>query len=614
MATTTASSTVTWRPAGSNAGDYSSVYKWLKAHPLINNRFEELNATDKQTYLDTFLSGGRVAAKEFLNSALGTVNPRTATTEIEGVSVPTATKYPTPTLITSPDALKAADYDYVQGIGSTQAGTVKGIKMPGYTATGGISGTGIKRVGDVSTPDYQGAGGINQYAADSADYNMVDPMDFASQYGESYRNEVLKNASLADQIALQQLNTELGGLVDYAQASAALKRQETSIDNAFNQAQRTAQLEQGAPGVLSDLEAQRSRASSYAEGRLPDSIEDRMMELNVRSRAADATSAAGFGNMSLASQKASNLMSAEQRLGVAQMGEQLMSQNIATRAELYLAPTEYISAGQQISVMPSQSASVLSASSLGQLNELANVSATTALGTTVGQEQFSANLANDISKFNTALKQDTDKFNSSLREQQAQFDANMQTQIAEFNAQIASNENLTEAQIQQRTQEFNANLSAQQSQFKASLEQSVSAFNANLAVTQNQFNASLAQRTGEFNANLATQQNQFVTSLGQRVAEYNTTMEYNTAVANTGIENTFALGKFDYAVTYKGLIAGAINKAKDTALQLELAQQELAIYGDAMFGQLDLERQKLEAMRNELTPGSDPDVDPNKEG
>jgi hypothetical protein len=300
-------------------------------------------------------------------------------------------------------------------------------------------------------------------------------------------------------------------------------------------------------------------------------------------------------------------MSAEQRMQLSQYGDQLLGQNVATRAELFLPPTQYSTAGADVSVMPSQSASVLAASTLGQLNELANISATTALGTTVNQEQFSANLANDISQFNAAIQQDTEKFNATMTENQAQFKANMQTQIDTFNAQMEAAENLSQAEIDQRTQEFNASMSVQQETFQAEMEQTIAAFNAQLSVNQNQFNATIAQRTNEFNANLATQQNQFVSSLAQRVAEFNATMDYNTEVANTGIENAFSLGSFDYAVTYKGMIAGALNKMEDTALQLELAEREMEIYHDALLAQLEFERDKFQAIKDELERDSKED-------
>lgn len=590
--------------------DDSLFKKWLGERPLISNKYDQLNEADKDTYKQLWVKGDLDKAKTFLNSSLNISTPHTATTDVEGVSIPNWVDYPRGDYLGQADAegnikypvptLTAAEYKPQEGITSTKTEKVEGITAPDYQKTGSISGGSLSRVSPVEAPEYEGAAQIGQSTADAADYNMVDPMSFAGEYGEFYRDEVLKNADLADQIALQQLNTELAGLTEYASASAALKRSETSIDNAFNQAQRTKQVDEALPGMREDLVAQRDRASAYAEGRLPDEMEDRMMELNVRSRSADMSGAAGFGAGSVAAQKASTLMSAEQRLGVAQMGEDLLTKNMVARSELLLAPTQYSDSGAQINVMPSQSASVLSAASLGQLNELANVSATNALGTRVGQEQFNATLLNDISKFNASIQQDTEKFNASLAEQQAQYKSNRDTQIAEFNAQLAANENLSEAEIQQRTQEFNARLSQGDEQFNAGLKSQTDTFNAQLAVNQNQFNATVEQRTKEYNATLATQQAMFQTQLQQQVNEYNTTMAYNTSMTNLGIKNTIALGAFDYEVTYNGLVAGAINKSRDTKLQLDLAKLELEYYREAQAKQFELEEKKLQIMADQI--------------
>lgn len=595
--------------SGNTNTDTRSFSEWLDDHPWIKNNYNEMNATDRKTYEEIWNKDGKDQAKKFLENSLNITSVENATEEAApGVHVPTFSKYPTPSLLFTDEEgnfegapqIDQPTYTKQEGITTQRAMYERGIDVPTYDAEGAITGGQLNRVDAVNQPGYEKTAGINNYTADSSAYNMVDPMAFARTYGEFYRGEALKNLSVADQMALAQLDTELGGLIDYAQGAAALKRQETSIDNLFNQDQRIQQVNQAVPGVVEDLEGQRARALAYAEGRLPDEMEDRMMELNTRSRAADTSTAAGFGAESAASQKASTLMSAEQRIGLSQYGDQLLSQNVQAREDLLLAPTEYISAGQQISVMPSQSASVLSASALGQLNEQANVSATTAMGTQVNQEQFSANLANDISQFNAALQQDTEKFNANLETQQNQFQANMQAQIDEFNAQMEQAENLSEAEIQQRTQEFNANLATQQKQFQANMQQSIQSFNAQLAVNQRQFNATIAQRTNEFNANLAAQENQFEASLNQRVAEFNTTMEYNTEVANVGIDNAFALGRFDYNVTYKGMVAGALNQAENTRLQMQLAYAELGYYEEALKLQLDFEREKLEKIKEEM--------------
>lgn len=231
-------------------------------------------------------------------------------------------------------------------------------------------------------------------------FQHTDPFEFSQKYGDLSRSEVTKNADLAKQLALDQVSTELEGLKSFAPAASALKRSELSLDNRFNQAQRTNQLKDVFPDLdqrfgdlRSDLNAQRKRAGIYASGRAPDEITDRGLELTARSRAADNASASGFSG--LAAARTSDLLSAETRLGLAQYGENLTQSNVAgrenligTEAALKLAPTAYSDAGSQIRVTPSVSAASLSQGNLGQLNQLSMLSASQAFAGEVGQQQF----------------------------------------------------------------------------------------------------------------------------------------------------------------------------------------------------------------------------------
>lgn len=233
-------------------------------------------------------------------------------------------------------------------------------------------------------------------------YTYTDPFEFSQKYGDLSREEVRKNADLSNELALNQLNTELQGLQNFAPAASALRRGEISLDNAFNQAQRTGQLNELFPdlqnkfgGLESDLEAQRKRAQTFASGRAPDEITDRGLELTLRSRAADQASASGFGGQ--AADTISDRLSAETRLQLSQYGDQLLTQNLGARsslinqrAALELAPTEYSEAGSQIPVAPSVSGASLAQGNLGQVNQLSMLSASQAFQGTVQQNQFTS--------------------------------------------------------------------------------------------------------------------------------------------------------------------------------------------------------------------------------
>lgn len=252
-------------------------------------------------------------------------------------------------------------------------------------------------------------------AIDSAKYKYTDPLEFAKNYGEFNRGEVNKNYDQASQIALKTLDTELQGLQNFSPAAGALKRSETSIDNQFNQAERTRQLDAAMPGVRGQLQSQSSRAEAYANGRAPDGVTDAALELGIRSDAADTASAGGFGSRSSTARNLANSMSADKRIQLSQYGDQLLSSNINQRQSVEMAPTEYSDAGSQIRTTPSVSASQLTQQNLSDLNNLTTMSTSTAFQGEVQQQQYQ-----------TSLNQSTSQFNASNQLQNSQFNAGVQ--------------------------------------------------------------------------------------------------------------------------------------------------------------------------------------------
>ena len=268
---------------------------------------------------------------------------------------------------------------------------------PTYTP-GGVGSAGQFTPNQIGSSGFYPAFLGDQYP--NAQTSFTDPMQFAAKYGAFNKAEYGQNLGLSQKAALSQMQTELAGLAGYAPAAAALKRSQTALDNVFNQAMRTSQVQKALPGVTEQLGAQGQRAETYAQGRLPDQLQDRALELGVRSQAADRASMSGFGGM--AASKASDLMSAQQRLGIAQFGESLLGQNISAKANLLMAPTEYSNAGQQMSVMPSLSGSQLASQNLSELNQWSMIQPTNALSTTVQQQQVNTATQNQfaLDKFN----------------------------------------------------------------------------------------------------------------------------------------------------------------------------------------------------------------------
>lgn len=257
-----------------------------------------------------------------------------------------------------------------------------------------------------------------------ARYKFTDPMKYAKEFGEANAETYRSNQKLGKEFALDQIDTELQALKGYAPAAAALKMGLTSADNQFNQAQRTKQVDTALPGVRKQLEGQASRAEAYANGRLPDSMQDRALELGVRSQAADNAMAGGFGASSSVARKASDLMSAERRIQLGMQGEQLLSSNIANKSNLLMAPTEYSDAGTQVRVMPAVDAGTLQGQQATALNAATMMDPATALQAEIQQNQYSTNLAQRTKEFNAGNMLQNSQFNASAANQFAlgQFD------------------------------------------------------------------------------------------------------------------------------------------------------------------------------------------------
>lgn len=309
------------------------------------------------------------------------------------------------------------------GQGETSGGGSSGgvSNDPGFSNGSGSSdvpgSTGGGQNGFAAGPFYNGKNypqftSVDFPTIDPAKFNFTDPQKFAEQFGEFNRGEFKKNFDQSKGFALEALDTELAGLKSFAPAAAALKREQTGLDNRFNQSERSAQVDAVLPNARRDLDAQRSRAGAYAEGRLPDGTLDRALELNIRSRAADNANATGIGTSSLNADKLSDLMSAEERLQISQYGEGLLTNNLATSSSLLLAPTEYSNAGAEISVKPEVGAGRLTYQGAQMLNAATLLDPAQALTSKIQQEQFTTQLEQRTNEFNATGMYDAAKFNS----------------------------------------------------------------------------------------------------------------------------------------------------------------------------------------------------------
>lgn len=244
------------------------------------------------------------------------------------------------------------------------------------------------------------------------DYQYIDPIKFGQEFTPFQRTQLAENFKQAKGFALDALDTELEGLLNFVPKSAALKREIIGEENTFNQAERTRQIESAIPDVARDLESIAGDARTYAKGEIPNSVIDRGLSIGVGSAAADIAATSGFGVRSSAARKTADLMSAKERIALSQYGEGLLSNNAAQRAQLFLAPTQYSTGGSQINVTPTLSGSQLQTGTASELNQATNVPASQAFANATQQSQYI-----------TGLQQTTQQFNASNTLQNNQFNA-----------------------------------------------------------------------------------------------------------------------------------------------------------------------------------------------
>lgn len=265
---------------------------------------------------------------------------------------------------------------------------------------------------------------------EGAGYSFVDPLKFSASFGDFTSKRLEQNFAQAKQFGLDAVDAELEGLLNFVPKSSALKREQIALDNTFNQAQRTAQINATDPNLVTDLNTVASNARAFAEGRLPDSIQDRALELGLRSSAADSASFGGFGVKSSASGKLSDLISADKRYEISKYGNELLGKSATQRADLLLAPTEYSKTGDEIKVMPSKSAADQTSSFFTDINKQTLLDPATAFTSAINQSQFYTQLKQRTLEFNANMRADLTKFNRDMRFKTNTFNANAKNEFA----------------------------------------------------------------------------------------------------------------------------------------------------------------------------------------
>lgn len=432
---------------------------------------------------------------------MATSKSKTGTTKTTTTNTKTNTKTKTDTKkkdSSNPNKLPLLDYNKIGGDITYENITAPTIDSPQFDFTDTNFKYDQVKADQVSAGSVT-AGNLAERFMTAADYAMVDPTQISKEFGDVNREQMRANAQLSSDLALQALDTELQGLRNFAPAAAALKRAEIERDNQFNQAQREAMLAAGDPAMRADLEAQAARARAFAEGRMPSTIEDRALELGIRSRAADRAGVGGFGARSSAAQKAASLMSAEQRIALSQYGDQALTSNISNRNALLLAPTSYSDAGQQIAVTPSVSGAQAAMQIANEANQYTNIRAETAYQGQMQQEQFRTNLEQQTNQFNTGIAAERDLNQARLNMEASTF--NVETALRAATANQAANLQAatTNAGAQLQASIEGAKIRSGETQAKAQFEWNTANANAQRQFEASQLNSSNALKVMESN-------------------------------------------------------------------------------------------------------------------
>lgn len=243
-------------------------------------------------------------------------------------------------------------------------------------------------------------------------FRPTDILGFSGQTADFNRKQYAQSFKDSQDSAMQLIGTELKGLQSFSQGAQTLQenlatqgntfnRGEIGVSNQFNQGEfgsantfNQSELDRirtiGAPFIKPQIEAGVQRASTYASGKLLSTAEDRAFELTARNASADNSFVSGYGGDSAAADKASTLLSAQQRLGLSMQGESLLGNWLQMAdKELVQRPMQYTPLIQQplqstvastISGQPRVSASQLAVDQASKLGDLTTITPSAATG------------------------------------------------------------------------------------------------------------------------------------------------------------------------------------------------------------------------------------------
>lgn len=282
----------------------------------------------------------------------------------------------------------------------------------------------------------------------------VNPLGALPDYADANRKQFQTNFEESFKYALDLLNFEFSGLQQFNRAARGLQQEGISAENefnrgqfasanqfnmgefaganqfnrsqipaanqfnqaqipganAFNQQQKLKALDVAVPGAQGIIQDQLKRNQTLSEGRFAVDAEDRAYEVAARSASADSTQVRGFGDDSVFGKRTSELLSAEKRLNLSQVGSQNLDRFLTLGANLafdqpikfnpildqplQFQPMQFqpdrARTAQDVRGMPTVSPSQLVVAEQGMLTPLTTLAPGQGMGLEIGQNQFQA--------------------------------------------------------------------------------------------------------------------------------------------------------------------------------------------------------------------------------
>lgn len=287
----------------------------------------------------------------------------------------------------------------------------------GQGGTGGVGGSPEVGVPHVAPPIPIDPNLIHPFPItpsfiDQANYNFTDPIAYTGEVGAFNREQSALAFETGLSRAKQIQKAELASIIQFAEGISQYQQQLVGEENQFNQQQRIGAAEAAIPGVQDIFERQRGRAETLAEGKLLTTAEDRAFELAAQSASAEGNFVRGFGDDSVVGRTTSEKLSAQQRLGLTQLGENFLSRSLQQAAGVLMDVPLKASISQRLPSQPNVPLAQVAGQQQATETALTTINPQAALASNVQQEQFATSLEQRTNEFNATQDYNSQVHNS----------------------------------------------------------------------------------------------------------------------------------------------------------------------------------------------------------